>query len=261
MLIILAGAVNIHSVFATGRVVGNLNVRFIQYKYVHSVTGNDTELLNLIGLTVSESTAWLNISVRGISGTNVTSFQVFYNDTSTSNSAGIFDVETGDIYVTNSSTGFFAFAIAANLVANDLIYNSPDVTDRINETVMAYGSPGVFLSTDARQVNHYVVDGSSANVNTSGIISNEAGKTEYYWDRSSGICLSSENDLNSTRPDGTGGILTLYEQHSATLQSVTPLIPEFPSFVVLPAFMLATLLTVIVYKRRNDPIKPHRTAQ
>jgi hypothetical protein len=47
------------------------------------------------------------------------------------------------------------------------------------------------------------------------------------------------------------------------LGSQTMVMPEFPSFLVLPLFMIATLLAVIVYsKKRNksqEPQEPHRS--
>lgn len=43
-----------------------------------------------------------------------------------------------------------------------------------------------------------------------------------------------------------------YTQSEHTIEiSGTTIIPEFPSFLVLPLFMIATLLAVIVYRRKR----------
>jgi hypothetical protein len=43
-------------------------------------------------------------------------------------------------------------------------------------------------------------------------------------------------------------------QYSTTVDVV--IIPEFPSFLILPLFMIATLLAVIVYRKKNMNL-PH----
>ena len=41
-----------------------------------------------------------------------------------------------------------------------------------------------------------------------------------------------------------------HSEHTIEI-SATTIIPEFPSFLVLPLFMIATLLAVIVYRRKR----------
>jgi hypothetical protein len=48
---------------------------------------------------------------------------------------------------------------------------------------------------------------------------------------------------------------SLYFTHSHSTHNIkikgTTVIPEFPSFIILPLFMIATLLAVIVYRRKH----------
>jgi len=52
----------------------------------------------------------------------------------------------------------------------------------------------------------------------------------------------------------------IYFEYEHTTREIV-IIPEFPSFFVLPLFMVATLLAVIVYKKKNTPENKHRAHQ
>jgi len=56
--------------------------------------------------------------------------------------------------------------------------------------------------------------------------------------------------LYTLLPFSTSAHSYLYFTYSHSIKRVT-VIPEFPSILILPLFMLATLLTVIVYRRRH----------
>ncbi len=48
----------------------------------------------------------------------------------------------------------------------------------------------------------------------------------------------------------TAQISTQITDYALLIQTEAPIIPEFPSFLILPLFMVTTLLAVIVYRRR-----------
>jgi parallel beta-helix repeat protein len=59
---------------------------------------------------------------------------------------------------------------------------------------------------------------------------------------------------NATEIDGSGIWDTPYEIDQDNVDRY-PIVPEFPSFLILPLFMMATLLSVIVYKRKHTARK------
>jgi len=70
----------------------------------------------------------------------------------------------------------------------------------------------------------------------------------WYWDRSSGIFVEMSQDYTSH----TGNYTTTYSVLLKITESNVWVIPEFPTFLILPLFMIATLLTVIVYRRKHS---------
>jgi hypothetical protein len=50
--------------------------------------------------------------------------------------------------------------------------------------------------------------------------------------------------------DYTQQLATEITDYSLLIQTEGPIIPEFPSFLILPLFMVATLLVVVVYRRK-----------
>jgi len=69
-----------------------------------------------------------------------------------------------------------------------------------------------------------------------------AGKGNYWSDYE-------EKYPNATEMDGSGIWDTAYDIDENN-QDNYPLVPEFPSFLILPLFMIATLLAVIAYRRQ-----------
>ena len=230
---------------ASSRYPGVAPGQFLHYSAVPNVSGNDTVLKNY--LTVGYSW-WYNITVPSISGKNVTSQQVGYNNTAIlGNYTSILDVETGSVTFINSSGGFeIYFVVAANLGVNDSIYLSPQWESwRINETIMA-DYLGLQLET-----NHLRLTESAINNSYYGIVANVTWILNYYWDKSTGILLEEVLNATYSRSDGTGGVLVTYWDLQLLILSTYPVIPEFPSLIILPLFMIATLLAVIVYRRKH----------
>ncbi len=70
----------------------------------------------------------------------------------------------------------------------------------------------------------------------------------YYWDKSTGILVELSEVVVTVAYD--------YVTTSSLLSRITDsnvwIVPEFPSFLILPLFMIATLLAVIIYRRKHS---------
>jgi hypothetical protein len=71
-----------------------------------------------------------------------------------------------------------------------------------------------------------------------------------YWRFDEGAGLESE-DLSLQDNNATLG---LAPYNPAWIDIGAPIAPEFPSFLILPLFMMVTLLAVTVYKRKRTDI-------
>jgi len=176
-------------------------------------------------------TEWLLLSVEDISGTNIT-FQStwhFTNGTERTESGHI-DIDTGDGNMTLS-------AISANLNADDATYSSFDYsTMKINETIVRTYPDGV------RDTNHL---NTIVEYNVTGFY--QYFSMNWYWDRSSGMFVEMLQEQTSI----TGDYTTTYSILVKITQSNIWVVPEFPSFLILPLLMIVTLLAVIVYRRKH----------
>ena len=88
-----------------------------------------------------------------------------------------------------------------------------------------------------------------------GYLFNMTATLQLYWERKTGIMLDMHSEEDTSRPDGAGGVLIAHFQGRILLLSAVPsppVIPEFPTFLILPLFMVAALLAVIVYKRKRS---------
>jgi hypothetical protein len=68
-----------------------------------------------------------------------------------------------------------------------------------------------------------------------------------YWDRPTGMCVEESYEMRNQ----TGEYLTTWSMSFRIADSNVWIIPEFPSFLILPLFMIATSLAVIVHKRKH----------
>ena len=50
---------------------------------------------------------------------------------------------------------------------------------------------------------------------------------------------------------GNDGVLLPYPDPPQWISDTSPPVPEFPSFLILPLFIMASLLAVIVYRRKH----------
>ena len=128
--------------------------QFLYFSNNLTVTGNDTELMSHI----PSDQSWLNITVLDVSGVNVTSQQVFYNETAIrGNSTVVLNIETAQVQVVNGPGTYYIFATAANLNASDLVYLCDSMT--INETVISNDYLGMQLLT-----NYLILDVNFTNI-------------------------------------------------------------------------------------------------
>jgi len=163
-------------------------------------------------------TEWMSISVEDVSGTNITFQSTWrYINGTEETPRGHIDIDTGDGNMTFS-------AISANLNANDTIYSTS--TMKIDETIIRT------YPDSTRDTNHL-------NTTTE---SNVTGFYQYlsmnlYWDRSSGISV--ETALESTIQ--AEGYTTTMSILVRITESNVWVVPEFPSYLLLPLFTISTL--------------------
>ena len=85
-------------------------------------------------------------------------------------------------------------------------------------------------------------------------ISSESGTGANDQDRSIAITTQKDGDTDSWWPnvlwtDNRGSSYDLF----STTPGNNPIIPEFPSLIIIPLFMISTLLVIIVYRRKRFP--------
>jgi len=235
---------------ATTRLPGVAPGQFLHYSFNQTVSGNDTELISHI----QQVQGWGKVTVLSVSGANITYQFDFYNGTTTQSNTAIFDVENGK--ANGSYSPFPYFFIAANLSAGDPIYVGMGDPFYINETMLTVGYLDLQLETDhaKRSFNQ-----TNTEDYVSGYIVSITVTMQGYWERRTGIMLDYHVEINSSRSDGADGVLATHLVRRILILSALPsppVIPEFPSFLILPLFMIVTLLAVMIYKKR--PLTPSR---
>lgn len=168
---------------------------------------------------------WSKVTVLEISGTNITFQQIMrYANTTEDMWIGVVDVATGQ----GNGTGSF---IAANLTQGDLIYTDP--------------SPGAFPpgatinETVSREYLGETVEVNHLNITTSMKTPLPENATltmflNFYWYRATGM-LAEMSMYQLEQPEVDPATWTKLE---------IVIIPEFPSALILPLFMIATLAAV-----------------
>lgn len=192
--------------------------------------GMDLEMYN--------QTEWVTVEITQVSGTNVTiqSVQHFKNGTEET-SGGWIDVDTGD------GVNATSMLISANLNENDAMYTSGDYsTWFINETITRTYPDGV------RETNHINMTYAYNYTIPPDIEVDYFYSMNFYWDRATGILVEDTFEIRNQ----TGAYLTTWSMDFTITESNVWVIPEFPSFLILSLFMIATLLTVIVYRRKHS---------
>jgi len=218
---VLLCAIRVNGAFATS-IVGIEVGRWAMY-----TIAADTNATGTIDLSPNR----MYIEVLGIVGTNITHrvTSIWANGSSISSDFWG-DIETGNGYS-------FPF-IGANLTQGDLIYpgnlygelaiNETDYQNYLNETL---------------QVNHLCF----TNVTSPYLDGNSTVDSDCCWLRTSG--LIAETYMNNTIQYQNG---TSLWYTNGMIINETGIIPESLSFLILPPFMIATLLAVIVYRRKQE---------
>ena len=143
----------------------------------------------------------------------------------------------GDTNVQTGATtdGGFAAIIGANLNAGDLIHPLGSDGIVVNQTVTING----------RLTNRIYI---TIYNDTTGVTSS----VDLYFDRETGMLV---DETDSSVDDGSVSGTTSTSIVTTQLESTTVwTIPEFPSVLILPLFMIATLLAVIAYKKKRASI-------
>ena len=136
-------------------------------------------------------------------------------------------------YIDTGSGNTTMFFISAYLSTNDTIYTSGSYSNwRINETVVRTYPDG------SRETNH---------VNVTSEVYDGTDTKNIWWDRTTGALVEMSIEVR----EYSGEYLATESLFFTITDSDVWIIPEFPSFLILPLFMIATLLAVIVYKRKQ----------
>lgn len=202
------------------------------FKYDFSFSWNSTDPNapippSLVGLNETE---WQMISIVSVSGTNVTGqLTTHFKNGTEKTVADYVDIETGE------GKNMTMLVISANLNANDTVYTSGIYsTWKINETTLRAYPDGT------RETNHLNITIEIPFPIYIYLSSN------YYWDKSTGIIV----EMSIEGISQEGGYETSWSRSMRIIESNIWIVPEFPSFLILPLFIIATLLAVMVYKRK-----------
>ena len=161
-------------------------------------------------------------TVLEIVGTSVTVEQMLrFTDLHEETQTYVTDVETGQGNIT-------MLFIAANLSVGDLIYTSPPLHLEgavINETIIRK-----YLG-DLVQINHW---------NMTSDQMGEVTSYDYSWYRKAGALVKAS--VYQRTPENTWTNIEL---------QISDKIPELSQVLILPLFMIVTLLTALMYRRRG----------
>jgi len=174
-------------------------------------------------------TETVEVRISIVSGSNVSTFVIVYyrNETLPIGGYSSVDVDTG-----LDNGGPFVAIIAGNLNAQDVIHPLGADYITINETVIKVYESG------SRETNRILIERTNA---TSGI----SGRFDRYFDRETGILVESHETTSSTNPQTTTTVSWIIRSSNVWV------IPEFPSALILPLFMIATMIVIIAYKKKN----------
>jgi hypothetical protein len=238
------------SAFATSRSSGVTPGQFLHYSDNMTGSGNDTVLSS----NIAQFDKWANETIISVSGANVTTQGVEYNATWSTSDVEIINVEYCTLNGTTSGPALFL--IAANLNASDALYvNSPYY---VNDTVHVN-----YLNQQLEAV-HLTFGNTETNIHYFGIVYNLTSTSNYYWERNTGVLLDASVEGNTSRSNGAGGVLTYSSKQETQILSATPplSIPEFPTILILPLFIAATLSATLAYRnktpRTREPKQPQQ---
>jgi hypothetical protein len=201
---------------------------WFRYDVDFSWTSTDPSAIIPISLNETERTM---MAIVGVSGKKVSGqLATYYKNGTEKTVGGHVDIETGE------GENMTMFVVSADLGENDTIYTSNEWSDaKINETIVRT------YPDSLRDTNHLNI--------TATFYSEESYQSmslNYYWDKSTGILVELSEVVVTVAYD----YVTISSLLIRTTDSNVWIVPEFPSFLILPLFILTTLLAVIIYKRK-----------
>jgi len=242
-----------------------------------SITGNWIAFNNVGGIRLSDSD-YNNVSGNNIIGSSV-GVQLYLCSNNNLVGNNITNNSDDGIYVTYSSTDndISKNRIATCHTAIHLLEGSSDNT--ISDNMIANNNYGFFLSSpfsSSQVTSHNSIVGNTITANYWGIaLQNSSDNTIYHNfftnnQNNVDLVITAKNVWDNGYPSG-GNYWSDYEKRYPNATEINdsgiwntpyvidsnnidhyPIVPEFPSFLILPLFMLATLLAVIFYKRRHS---------
>jgi len=224
--------------------ISNVTVRNLTIKnftdgiYLYSSSnstlyGNDVTANNGVGIVLETSSDNNTLSANNIAD----------------NYDGIgFNSNSGNTLSGNNITANSQYGILLNSSSNNVFYGN-------NVTNSEYGIEFSVSSNNFIVYNNFVNNTNQVSTEFSANTWNNGSVGNYWSDYLTKY-------PNATQVDSSGVWNTPYvidtnntDNHPLKVQYVYA-IPEFPSFLILPLFMIATLLAVIVYKKKGVKNKP-----
>ncbi|UCE15344.1 MAG: hypothetical protein JSV12_05555 [Candidatus Bathyarchaeota archaeon] len=180
---------------------------------------------------------WVQFEVVSISGTNVTFERTFHFKNGTdSHKAYWVDID--------SEGGFKGIFFAANLSEGDRVYLADDYA-LVNRTFLHdYGG-------SIREINYANYFRPITDAIYIPYTSNASASWDIYLDRQIGVLTEKWEYVVGQIEGGAFYYNTTFSLKIID-SSYPEIIPEVPSFLVLPLFMITTLLAVIVYRRKHS---------
>ena len=171
-----------------------------------------------IGITITDvSDSVVSMSITGH----------YKNGTENTSEAWV-NIETGE-----DSAGY-GFVVAPNLGANSVVYPSGNYSFSITETAMR-----PYPGSGERETNHY-----SSNLTNVGDFS--YSYDDLYLDKKTGVMVEWYTERSPlSNPNEKTSLQWKIKDTNVWV------IPEFPSLLILPFFMITTLLAVLIYRRKH----------
>jgi hypothetical protein len=217
---------------ATTRTVGVSVGNKFRYSPTVSWSSNDTSATPPPDLVDANNTQWGEVTVTGISGTNITT-QItnhYKNGTEATPVSGWKDVNTG-------AGNMSIFVISANLTTGDSVFTSSSWI--INETV-----PRTYSGVK-RDTNHLNMTLSSGTQITG---------YDFYWDKSTGVLVETLQETTNQ----TGTYTTTWSEDLQIISSDVWIVPEFPTWTPALLMLIALTSATMVIAKQKQPKRPHR---
>jgi hypothetical protein len=226
LLVLLCSAM-VGRTLAQTTVAGVSTGNFFNYDFTafwSSSTANAVVPPDLVDLNKT----WVGITITDVSDSVVSMSISWHYENGTENTSEAWvNIETGD------DSGGYGFVVAPNLGANSVVYPSGNYSFSISDTVMRTYSGG------ERETNHY-----SSNLTNVGEFSYSFDNL--YLDKKTGVMVEWYTErVAAISPNEKTALRWKIRETNVWV------VPEFPSLLILPFFMIATLLAVIICRKKH----------